>query len=118
MSTAEIEVVEAFTSIGVTLDKAMSAAAALNKRDALLDVGSVRSELVGVKTDLGVLKTDVSLLKTDVSVLKADFALLKTDVSVLKTDVARLKTDVAVMKWICGFNTAMLIAVMLKLFLH
>jgi hypothetical protein len=35
MSTAEIEVVEAFRSIRVTPEKAMASAAALNKRDAL-----------------------------------------------------------------------------------
>jgi hypothetical protein len=45
MSTAEIEVVEAFTSIGVTADKAMAAAAALNKRDALADVQTVNVKL-------------------------------------------------------------------------
>jgi len=39
MSTAEV--VEAFTSIGVAPDKAMAAAAALNKRDALADVHGV-----------------------------------------------------------------------------
>jgi len=45
MSTAEIEVVEAFISIGVTADKAMAAAAALNKRDALADVQTVNVKL-------------------------------------------------------------------------
>lgn len=45
MSTAEIEVVEAFTSIGVAPDKAMAAAAALNKRDSLADVQSVNVKM-------------------------------------------------------------------------
>ncbi len=53
MSTAEIEVVEAFTSIGVAPDKAMAAAAALNKRDALADVAGVKSDLAVVKWMLG-----------------------------------------------------------------
>jgi len=45
VSTAEIEVVEAFTSIGVAPEKAMAAAAALNKRDALADVNTVNVKL-------------------------------------------------------------------------
>jgi hypothetical protein len=69
MSTAEVEVVEAFTSVGITPERAMAAAAALNKRDALSDVSGVKS-------------------------------------------------DVAVMKWMLGFNIAMTVAVLLKLFVH
>jgi hypothetical protein len=49
MSTAEIEVVEAFTSIGVSPERAMAAAAALNKQVALPDIA-------GVKPDVSVMK--------------------------------------------------------------
>jgi hypothetical protein len=45
MSTAEIEMVDAFTSIGVSPEKAMAAAAALNRRDALADVAGVNAKL-------------------------------------------------------------------------
>jgi hypothetical protein len=45
MSTAEIEVVEAFTSIGIATEKAMAAAAALNKRDDLADVHGQNTKL-------------------------------------------------------------------------
>ncbi len=41
MSTAEIEVVEAFRSVRVTPEKAMASAAALNKRDALADISAL-----------------------------------------------------------------------------
>ncbi len=51
-----------------------------------------------LNTDVSGLKTDVSELKTDVSGLKADVSELKTDVSGLKADVSELKTDVASLK--------------------
>jgi hypothetical protein len=69
MSTAEIEGVEAFTSIGVAPDKAMAAAAALNKRDALADVQGVNIKL-------------------------------------------------AVLTWMVGFNLALTVAIVIRLFLH
>jgi len=49
MSTAGIEVVDAFTAIGVAPDKAMAAAAALNKQDALVDVQGVKADVAVVK---------------------------------------------------------------------
>jgi hypothetical protein len=53
MSTAELEVIEAFTSIGVAPEKAMAAAAALNRRDALSDVASVKADISVMKWMVG-----------------------------------------------------------------
>ncbi len=62
MSTAEIEVVETFTSIGVAADKAMAAAAALNKRDAMADIGAVRKDIASLQSDMNLLKWMVAFL--------------------------------------------------------
>jgi hypothetical protein len=67
MSTAEIEVVEAFTSIGIAPEKAMAAAAALNRRDALADLSGFKSEILAAVSAVG---KELSVVKSDVAVLK------------------------------------------------
>jgi hypothetical protein len=74
MSTAEIEVVEGFTSIGVAPDKAMAAAAAINRRDAMADLGTVRKDIAAVQPDVNLLKWMVAfLLAIAVAILVKQF---------------------------------------------
>jgi hypothetical protein len=62
MSTAEIEVVEAFTSIGVAPDKAMA------------DLGTVRKDIAAVQSDVNLLKWMVAfLLAIAVTILVEQF---------------------------------------------
>jgi hypothetical protein len=95
VSTMQTEVFEALRAIDRPEEKALKAAAALSRRD-----------------------EDVSVLKGDVSVIKADVGTLKTDVAVLKTDVGTLKGDVRLLRWMAATNTAIGVAVLLKLFVH
>ncbi|OYV41975.1 MAG: hypothetical protein B7Z81_00160 [Acidocella sp. 20-61-6] len=53
MRSAKLEGIEAFTSIGVAPEKAMAAAAALNRRDALSDVARVKADLSVMKWMVG-----------------------------------------------------------------
>ncbi len=64
----------------------------------IVKVGTIETDVSGLKEDVSELKTDVSSLKEDVSELKTDVSGLKEDVSELKEDVSGLKTDVANLK--------------------
>ncbi len=68
---------------------------------------ATKANVADLKTEL---KTDIANLKTE---LKTDIANLKTE---LKTDIARLYGQLAGMRLFLGFNTALLLAIMVKLF--
>lgn len=44
--------------------------------------------------------------------LRSDFAELRSDLGGVKKDVAQLRTDNAVLKWMAGFNLALVVAVL------
>jgi hypothetical protein len=88
MSTMQGEVYEALRSINIAEDKAIKAAEAISKRD------------------------------QDVSETRRDTERLTRDVGDLKADVGVLKRDGAVLKWMVGSLYPLVLAILLKLFLH
>jgi hypothetical protein len=85
MITQEIEVVEAFQSLGVAPEVAMRAAAALYRREG------------------------DRLRETDASI-----AGVKGDLEGIRQDVAGLKTDATLLKWMVGFALIMLVTLLGK----
>jgi len=85
MSTLEIEVVEAFQSLGVTPEVAMRAAAALHKRDG------------------------ERMSKTDASIVRIDARLGE-----MGKDISDLRTDVDLLKWMVGFALVILVTLLGK----
>ncbi len=102
MSTMQSEVFEALRAIDIPEDKAVKAATALSRRD----------------EDVAVLRSDTTSLRGDVGVLKGDVGVLKGDVGVLKTDTTALKRDMAVLKWMVGTLYPLVLAILVRLFLH
>ncbi len=80
-----------------------------SKRPALPFVAP--EEHYATKADVADLKTE---LKTDIANLATKIANLRTE---LKTDIARLYGQLAGVKLFLSFNTALLLAIMVKLFL-
>lgn len=72
------------------------------------DIADLRAEL---KQDIAKLRGE---LKQDITDLRSE---LKQDTASVKQELAILRGEINVHRWILGFNTAMLIAVLLKLFL-
>jgi len=60
MSTMQSEVFDAFRSIGVSEDKALKAAAALNERDK--DVATIKSDILVLKWMMGFILAMVTAL--------------------------------------------------------
>ncbi len=79
------------------------------------DVADLKTEL---KTDIANLATKMANLrtelKTDIANLATKMANLRTE---LKTDIARLYGQLAGVKLFLSFNTALLLAILVKLFL-
>lgn len=64
------------------------------KLDLILQkLGTIDTDIKGMKSDIAELKSDVAELKSDVAVLKDDVAELKTDVKLLKTRVDVLESN-------------------------
>ncbi len=54
--------------------------------------------------------------KTDMADLRTDFAALRTDFEVLRTEFAVLRGEVNTLKWMVGFNLAISVALLWKVF--
>jgi len=105
MTTLIREIYEALKAAGVPEDKAASAAEAVAPKGE-----------VATKTDMADLRTDFAALRTEFEVLRTDFANLRTEFEALRTDFAVLRGEVNTLKWMVGFNLAISVALLWKLF--
>lgn len=96
MSTLQSEVFEALRAIDIPEDKALKAAAALSRRDE--DVTSLRSDLAAVRTEL---KSDIAELRA-----YADQRFI------------RLDGEMRLLRWMVGTLYPLVLAILVKLFLH
>ena len=106
---------EAAEATAEALDNAFGDTAA-TKRD-LTDLGtSLRAEIADLGTGL---RTETA---TIASTLRAESAALGTtlreEIDKLKGEVADLKSDSRLLKWQVGLNSALSIAILIKLFVH
>lgn len=72
------------------------------------EIAAVRTEL---KQDIAELRTE---LKQEIAELRSE---LKQEIAAVRQELAILRGEINVHRWILGFNTAMLIALLLKVFL-
>lgn len=65
----------------------------------------------GLKQEIAAVRTE---LKQDIAELRSE---LKQEIAAVRQELAILRGEINVHRWILGFNTAMLIALLLKVFL-
>ncbi len=65
----------------------------------------------GLKQEIAAVRTE---LKQDIAELRTE---LKQEIATVRQELAILRGEINVHRWILGFNTAMLIALLLKVFL-
>lgn len=140
MSTVEVEIVEAFQSIGIEQSLAMRAAAALNgSRDREISetetrlgerFSAVEARMTSVERQLVVLDGRITSVEQQMVVLDGQMTLLQGRMSVvegrmtkledrfakLEAVVAGLVTDVTLLKWMMGFLLAGMVSLVLKAF--
>ena len=77
---------------------------AVTKLDLEKSTHQLQQEIAAVRTEL---KQDIAELRSE----------LKQEIAAVRQELAILRGEINVHRWILGFNTAMLIALLLKVFL-
>jgi len=107
MTTMVTEVYDALRDAGASEEKARRAAEVLANYDDRFN--RVEARIDRVQTSL---EMQIAAVKTD---LELRIAAVRTD---LERQIAAVKADVAVLKWMTGTAIALIVAVLIKLFVH
>ena len=103
MSVLQAEVYQAFRTLDVPDDKALSAAVALSSA-----FGNVADE-----TARGSSKRDA-----DIEAIRKGMDGIRADVVGIKLDVAGMKGEIGLLKWMMGTTIALLVTVLFRVFTH
>jgi hypothetical protein len=88
-----------------------------NFYDALRSAGVPDEKALRASEELFEQTSDVGSLRTGLKHLEESIAKLQADISALHEDVSELRAGAAVVRWMIGFNIAMSVAIVGKLFL-
>lgn len=129
MSAMQTEVFEAFRAIDVPEDKALRAAAALasafaraedeaakslGKRDGAIDRLSGEVASLGTKLTAEIAAFN-NRLASEAATLNQR---ITSEIAGLNAKIVKLDGDVALLKWMVGFNLAMLVTLLFRSFTH